>query len=496
MVTLPRASGAMPRYAAPEDLVTTATRIDAPIDPVQAAERRRDRRRSDLALDGAAGHDHAYVVAPRVAGGSPTLVLVQRPEPYDLADVASLAPTAFDRLEDGALVLRHSLALAPGTTLVVDSERVPALYLASGPGGYVDLLSVRSTLRFVGHPDRPLTVGSYDPTTGARDDRPEDGRAYVLARGGEMWAEHTTFQDLGFAADSGTVSGVTWAGSGGAAPRGGAVDATFRRNHVGVYTAGARGLVFRRVAFLDNVLYGFDPHTDTDRTLVEDSVAAGNGRHGIIFSDACSHNVVRDTEVYRNGGSGFVVDDGSTDHGLGRTSDGNTFERVSAHDNGAAGIVIEGGVGNEVRDSVVDNNEFGVWVRNQATGTVVAGNEVTASRWSAIRLDAGLGDTVVAGNDVAGARNGIAVAGGSRVTVRDNWLRGVTGDAMPVEGDQARVAVVDLVVTEAGRGLTLDLVLHRAVIVSWILILLLPLVSCASVAGGRSTRRRRSGAIA
>ena len=501
-----RSTTAADRYAVPADLRRRDARPTDPVDPVLTAMAETDRAREHLAVHLVHGHAGAFlpVVQPDPAV-RPTLVLPGRPKPYDLAALAHQVPAAFQRLDDGALVLLNPLLLAHDATLVVDSDTVPALRLSSGPAGYATITAVRATVILRGHPGRPLDITSFDPTTGGPDLQRKDGRAYVLDRGGRMDLRHVAVSRLGYA-NTGESSGVAWTADIDHPATGAAIDSTFSHNYFGAYTAGAEGLEIIRSSFLDNVIYGFDPHTATNDTVVSHSVAARNGRHGFIFSEGCERNVVRDSEAFLNGGAGFMIDDGTPAHGLGRPSDGNTLLRVSSHDNGDAGVVIEGGVDNQLRGSTVVNNEYGVWVRNGAAGTKLVHNTIVATERTAVRLAAGLGPIGISGVEVRGAKVGVGSDGGSATDVRDLRISGTTSAGIRLEGDQAHARFADVVISRSGaegldvRGTSpraaqlagidgarqkaaavarwgLASALHRSVLTLWALILLLPLLS-------------------
>ncbi len=509
-------------YVSPEGLPASA-RTDTP-DPALAGLVVRDKEEERHARSQVGDRRRPFLATPRPGtGATPTLVVPDRGSPYDRAEVAAMLPSPCTRRVDGALLLRTTLLVATGAELVVDSATVPTLLLASDPAGYVTIRAVRASLRFLGHPDVPLTVSSYDPAAERRDDDRHDGRAYVLARGSDMDIRHTTLSDLGFAM-TGDSSGVAWKGADDRPATGGAHDATFRRNYYGAYTSGAQGLVIARSAFLDNVIYGFDPHTSTDDTLVTHSVAARNGRHGFIFSQDCDRNVIRDSEAYLNGGAGFMIDDGIPAHGRGRASDHNTLLRVSAHDNGDTGIVIEGGTGNAVEQSVVTNNENGIWVRSGAAETDLVGNEIVATERTALRLDAGLGPTRVTATEIVGASTGTRSEGGSATVMSDNRTRGTTAVGLRLDGDQSQARFEDIqilghdgrAVQVHGTGLpatawmaidtgpaapfwttwTLASLLHTSILSLWSAILVLPVTSRLLLRAWRLTRSRRRTATA
>ena len=491
------------RYQLPAGLPSRHARTVDPLEPRQVALATRDDKREHLALGQVRAHTQPFLADGHAGAVGSTLVVTARPKPYELAEVARLVPAAFERLADGALLLKVSLLVAPDAVLVVDSKTVPTLLLSSSAKGYATIDAIQSTLTLQGHVGRMLAVRSYDPTTGRADENRHDGRAYVRTRGGELNLRQTNTSELGFPF-TGATSGVAWTAKLDHPATGGASNSTFVHNYFGAYSAGAEGLVIDRSAFLDNTIYGFDPHTATNHALVTDSAAALNGRHGFIFSEGCDHNVVRDSESFLNGGTGFMIDDGTPEHGLNRTSNDNALIDVSAHDNGDVGIVIEGGKGNSVEQSDVSNNGSGIWVRNQAAQTQIVDNRVSASRLSAVHLGEGLGTTQLTGNEITGATVGADSDGGSITIMTRNRIADTTAAGLRLDGDQRQARFTDVVISEAGshavdvRGMplskralagidsgsvaraaswTLTSLLHDAVVLLWAAILVLPLLS-------------------
>ena len=464
---------------------------------------RHDTDRDHRALADVKHHTQPYVFTDDAHGGDRVLVLPPAAHAYDLADVARRAPSSFRWLSGHRLVLEDSLVVAPGAALVVDSSTVASLLLASDATGYRTIRLVYSALTLQGHPGRTLLVSSIDRATGRTDGDRSDGRAYILDLGGRLLVNATQADSLGFAS-TGMTSGVAWAALDGRAATGGARGSTFIRNYFGAYTAGAERLRFDRTAFLHNIVYGFDPHTGTTDTLVTHSRAEFNGRHGIIFSEGCSRNVVRDSTASGNGGAGFMIDDGAIGSGLGRPSDGNRFIRVSAHDNAQAGVIIEGGTGNTVEDSRTSGEAYGIWVRNEAAETRLSTNHITDAGRAAIRLGPGLGETEVAGNLIRGGPIAIRSEGGSATWISGGQITDVTRIALRLDGDQQRTRFSDLSITAPhahevelrGVKTTIDelthpargssvhsthwslvSMLHRLVFVLWALILLPTIVT-------------------
>ena len=499
------AMGTVPTSAAPPAEAAPSPDPSAPEPPIEAEIpelARRDTDRDRRALVDVKRHPRPYVVAD-AGGAGRVLVLPPAAHPYDLAAVARQVPSSFTWLDGDRLVLEDSLVVAPGAALVVDSTTVGSLLLASDATGYRSIRSVNSSLTFQGHANRTLVVSSFDRSTGGADGDRSDGRAYILTLGGRMLVNATRVDSLGFSS-TGMTSGVAWVALDGRAATGGARGSTFVRNYFGAYTAGAQGLRFDRAAFLENVVYGFDPHTATTDTLVTHSRAESNGRHGFIFSEGCNRNVVRDSTASRNGGAGFMIDDGTTGTGLGRPSDGNRFIRVSAKDNGQAGIIIEGGTGNTVEDSRTEGQDYGIWVRNGAAETGLSANHIAGAVIAGIRLGPGLGETEVAGNAIRGGPVAIRSEGGSATWISGGRITDTTRIVLRLDGDQRRARFSDLSIaaprahevelrgvkttiqelthpahSSSGHSTHWSLVsmLHRLVFVLWALILLPTIVT-------------------
>ena len=174
----------------------------------------------------------------------------------------------------------------------------------------------------------------------------------------------------------------------------------------GFYTGGAPGspiadedVYVLRVEAQNNSGYGFDPHEQTYRLHIKDSVAHDNGldgfvadflvdshyegnvaydndRHGFNVVTATQDFLLTDNIAFNNGSTGFVIQRGSEDIALpenivirGGQSFGNAregilikmsehvlVEDVDVHDNGRHGIRLQGADNVTVRDNSVERN--------------------------------------------------------------------------------------------------------------------------------------------
>ena len=391
----------------------------------------------------------AFVATLPEASGASVLVLGGRPDPYALNDLAGRFPQVFTTLSDSSLLVTMPVVVGPGATLRINSATTPVVRFASGDSNYATLVAVDATVSVEGSAEARVTLTSYDPATELADEEIADGRSYVVSFGGRMQLDHTDSSALGFLL--GESSGVAWMTRQGRSATGGALQSTFTNNYFGAYASGADGLVISGSSFMDNTVYGFDPHTGTTNTVIEDSQAARNGRHGFIFSAECDDNLIRNSQSYLNGGAGFVIDDGNDDaeEPL-RPSNNNVLDGVSAANNRATGIVIEGGTGNSVLRSNLDGNPIGVWVKNAAAATAVADTSIARSEQAGIRLDAGTATTSVTETELSEAAVGVWVDGAEGTVLQNVSIDNSSKAAILLAGDPASTSFTNVTVTGTG----------------------------------------------
>ena len=408
----------------------------------------------------------AIVDAPRfvagVPGGTPTLLLPGRVMPYTLGELMARFPRIAASADGEALLLGTSIFAGPQATLDIHSSEAPLLRLRSDRNGHVAIAGYAAELQFTGAVDRPIVVESWDQGEQSADRELSDGRAYVLAVGGEMNVTRTEFSRLGY--EEGTVSGVAWkglSGDEGMRVRGRAEYSLFRQNYFGAYTFEAQGMVWRHNSFLQNEAYGFDPHDFSNDFVFEHNVASGNGSHGIIFSRGCHRNLIRFNTSVGNDGHGIMIDDGKH---LPESDDPRYQEAVPSNSNviehnhiegNLDGIVLEGGEGNIVtQNEIVGEHRYGIRLKDDVTGTVASGNEIESASRVALYIyndsngnhfeantfgtaPLGLAVEQSTGNEVVGNRFGpltrtaIAMTGtGSLAGIEGNVFVGSGSDAL------------------------------------------------------------------
>ena len=450
--------------------------------------------------------------------GPATLVLPRRPLPYSLRELAVRVPESIERIEPGVLLLHEHVLVCPDASLSISERDAGELRLTSHAGGFVSLVGVEATLSIAGTGSERVRIRSWDPIASRPDATHEDGRAYVTAQGGRMDVEYLEATDLGFG--TGRTSGVAWKGSPNRRCLGSAAHSRFERNYFGAYTFECEGMRWQKNVFANNLNYGFDPHDRSDRFLVEDNVAFGNGGHGIIFSRGCCANVLRRNASYSNRGHGIMMDDGKVRndgnprHARAVPSNDNRIEENEVWDN-EVGIAFEGGTGNVVRANQVHHNGHGVRLEGDASGNQVVANVIRASKGFAIYIYNHSDRNRIVDNQIEGGEGGVVVKRSVENVIERNRIEGIGGRGIVLVGRVDDSGVLDNSVHGRGssaidvglasgltpRGLSGNHTLRwmpprgfRPALVIWATILLIPLVVGLPVRWKLRSSRRAPGA--
>jgi parallel beta-helix repeat protein len=302
-----------------------------------------------------------------------------------MTDLArSLSPDILERGGERTWLLRASLILERGAHLRLRGAAaggdVDVLRLFSDDDGFVFIRAEWGSIEVDG-----VTLTSWDEDDGEPDRQPADGRAYLLVR---------SFIDADGRvrrSRSGEVS-----------------DSRIHHNWFGAYTWGAQGMTFARNEIDNNLVYGLDPHDDSDDLVVVDNRIHHNGSHGFICSKRCDRLRVAGNQVWANGGSGIL---------LHLAVHHSTVEDNLVHHNQAAGIGLVEASDNLIRGNHVHDNGVGIQLSAGSERNRIEGNRVDDNRQVGLYFFPGddpqaapggrpLGN-LVSGNAIAG--NGLAV---------------------------------------------------------------------------------------
>lgn len=284
----------------------------------------------------------------------------------------------FATREDGAVLLRLPVLIGPGAKLVVEGDLTPEVRLSTDRGVF---LANAGTLLCLN-----TTVTSWDevlsqPTLFKKKTtfRPYMA-SYVRSK---TYLAGCQVQHLGFAAPTAYGFSLSshperelgaprddW-------PTGAIVGSEFLGLYYGFYSFEARDVAIVGNRYVDNIVYGIDPHDRSTRLIIAKNTATGTvEKHGIIGSRDVNDSQIFDNLSYGNHGSGFMLD---------RNCSNNLVVNNRSHSNGQ-GIALYESPNNVLANNVIAFNEdAGIRVRNSAA-TRVYENTLVGNRDYAIQI--------------------------------------------------------------------------------------------------------------
>jgi parallel beta-helix repeat protein len=331
-------------------------------------------------------------------------------------------------VEPGVWYLTSSLYIGNGITLDIDGTNgdVTWLKMASNKDYYVYLKGYGANIYVT-----KTKVTSWDEYANDYDYSYEDKRAYmILQNTGRMDIYDSEVAYLGFKdlTVGGGTYGVSWRVSSGTFGRnlitGEVINSKFHNNYFGIYTFGATGMVFRGNEFANNVVYGLDPHDDSNNFLVENNIAYGNAHHGIIFSKRCFNNVIRNNISYNNGLHGIMLHE---------KSDQNLVEGNIVYGN-TDGIAIYDSNSNLIRNNQVYDNQKGIRINRNSNSNIVEGNEITNTELYAVYIYGNSKENIISNNIMNNAKDGIYLKMADQNEFSGNTLTNVRTAAKLADG--------------------------------------------------------------
>ncbi len=243
--------------------------------------------------------------------------LMQLLKPYDV--IEQTGPKAYRIMKP--LYIQNNIRID-----ITDST-VSKLELKSVPNFNIVTLTFRDSEALI----QNTVITSVDPSTGKPDTDFKDGRSFVRAYGsGRMDIINSDIAYLGMDVTElrnpvirarvpflpiGGVYGVSWRAPTGSFGQdivtGWVENSTFEHNHIGSFTFGASGMMWRGNLFTKNDIYGLDPHDDSSNATIEYNRFINNGTHGFIVSKRCNYNVIRNNISIDNKLHGFMLHENS-----------------------------------------------------------------------------------------------------------------------------------------------------------------------------------------
>ncbi len=394
-----------------------------------------------------------------VTGKTYTLVLPARTSAYTFRDLQQLEPSTLVRQPDGSYLLGEDIVVDAGAALDIESNTGLVLRMSSTADSFTSIVTLGGSLAIGGTATRPITVSSWDPTTGKVDNDTTDGRSYIRVIGGNAKLSYVNFNHLGFwsgvtggvsltgtqKADLGSSLATTGTPATSALPKvfgtsllpatgtsAGAgtlsitpdltgysyVSALVQNVNVtddafGLFVSSAQGVAVAHVTVTRSLVDGIVFHRDVTDSTITNTISSHNAVDGVILTRATSGVELNTVTAQHNGRNGITVEGGALAQGPNATGvsvstyGNNGVSNSNASDNGHYGIAIIGGTNMRVTGNTADGNVSGVVVSDGATSTAVRNNLIEHSSKQGIALrDAGT-DTLVQGNTVDVANIGI-----------------------------------------------------------------------------------------
>lgn len=406
------------------------------------------------------------------SSGLYTLVLTQRREPYTFDELRKLAAETLLSQDNGTFLLTENIVVGQGATLTISPSKPLKIRMASGPGGFVSLITQGGRLRLNGTEAAPITIESWDVSRGRTDTDVTDGRAYVRASG-QLVIEHTSFSRLGFW--SGRTGGVAVVGSGSALgqeldgrsaaddpeaddpvvenssggtqllPTGklpsAAADpdssygtrisnAKMTGNAFGLFVTGNTGATIENTVIRKSLVNGLVLHRDVESASVKNVRVEKSGSDGVVVSRKVEGTVLTRLVVRHNGRDGVVLAgrplaSGPSASGSSTRAFGNNVLTASESSNNARiGVHVIGGTSVRVQGNAVNGGRSGIVVSDGADDIDIDSNRVSGAAANGIQVRESRKVSVTA-NVVSGSQTGIHVRNSSG-TFRQNSTSGVT----------------------------------------------------------------------
>lgn len=278
---------------------------------------------------------------------------------YDLETIYTTLndATYFEKRADGAYVLHVPLVVKPEGMLLIKNSR---LLLSGEQGGFVASFG------------KTYVVDSEVKGWSVKKDQPwpfkgdEKFRPYLVAWcGSEMYLGGSHFAHLGYFSsksygitytscydtiyqeDFGHLPGAT----------GWVLDSTFEDIYYGFYSFESNDIPVLRNTYIDNVIYGIDPHDRSKRLIIgHNKISGSKKKHGLIISREVNDSFIFNNVSENNAGSGIMLD---------RKSVNNVIAYNLAQNNAGDGMTFYESENNlSYNNTLINNKNSGMRVRN------------------------------------------------------------------------------------------------------------------------------------
>ncbi len=143
------------------------------------------------------------------------------------------------------------------------------------------------------------------------------------------------------------------------------VNNKIHNNYFGLYTFGAEAMTFLNNEVYQNILYGIDPHDDSDYLTIDGNYVHNNGGHGIICSQRCNNLTITNNTSTNNVGNGVM---------LHRNTNDSLVENNILNNNIDSGLAIFDSHNNQIRNNEAKYNGKGIRLSVGSSNNIVENN--------------------------------------------------------------------------------------------------------------------------
>lgn len=324
--------------------------------------------------------------------------------------------------------INKSISLEGDIRLDVTKPSVERLELRSSPGDITCLCLDEASGLIDG-----VEIVSYDPVTRQPDTTSKDGRSFVRMKNGRMDILNSRLSYLGSdlikslpvgskmesTIRGGGLYGASWRISGDRIgtqiSTGWVENSEFSHNYFGAYSFGASGMLWRNNKFINNDVYGLDPHDDSNNALIEKNIFAYNGSHGFIVSERCNYNIIRDNLSIGNKLHGYMIH---------KDSAYNLIENNIAADNVDNYVIYQSNFNTIRSNKSYSPTSSHIRINNLANNNFVTDNQLAGGRRGVYLYD-GANNIYIANNSMSDVAKKLQTIGAQNVVFANNSIEDI-----------------------------------------------------------------------
>jgi poly(beta-D-mannuronate) C5 epimerase len=276
------------------------------------------------------------------------------------------------KIDTNTYLVKLPIIIAANAALTINNKL--KIYLSRDTGSFIFVAGrlFVNDASIIGWNDKKQEIARYDGNE-------TQFRPFIMAyNGGALYLNRSHFESLGYQSTGAygvSLRSTTSLGLEGVdTSTGWIIESTFEDLYFGFYSYAAKSVVILRNHYINNVVYGIDPHDYSSNLIIAYNKVTGTQKmHGIIGSRFVNNSYIMHNDVNTSGRSGIMLD---------RQSGNNVIAFNKSYNNGGDGITLYESNDNLVYGNQVFNNQdHGIRVRNSieiaVQHNIILGNHKT-----------------------------------------------------------------------------------------------------------------------